>query len=199
MLTKYIAETMTRPIEQAACLPGFAYNDESFMRLEGERIFRRSWVSIGFAHQVGPPGHVLPTRVAGQPLIMVRGLDGQLRVFHNVCRHRGAQLVTAEGAQPMKVIACPYHRWTYELDGSCRIAPFWYRNERIALRPAPDDDYGLIEVRARVWLDIVFVDLSGTAPPFEEIIAPLAAKWGTTTMAPLNQVTTCECTIPAYW
>ena len=199
MLTAQILQAMKQPIEKAACMPGFAYCDPEFMKLEVARVLQRNWISIGFGQQVASPGQIVPVSVAGQPLIMVRDSDGQLRVFHNICRHRGALLVDAPCSKLAPAIVCPYHHWTYGLDGRCTGVPYWYRNERKPLRPGVDDGYGLIEVRSHVWLDTVFVDLSGRAAPFDEVIAPLDARWGVPKIGRLRQVTTWEGVIPANW
>jgi choline monooxygenase len=199
VLTAQILQSMKQPIERAACMPGFAYCDPEFMKLEVARILQPNWISIGFAQQVESPGQIVPVSVAGQPVIMVRDQEGTLRVFHNVCRHRGALLVDAPCSKPAPAIVCPYHHWTYGLDGRCTGVPYWYRNERKPLRPGFEDGYGLIEVRSRVWLDTVFVDLSGRAAPFEAVIAPLDARWGVPNIDRLHLVTTWEGVIRANW
>jgi choline monooxygenase len=199
MLSAKLVAAMKQPLEDAAALPGFAYHDPEFLRAEVAHVLGRNWISVGVAGQVPLPGQIAPVNVAGLPLMMVRGADGQLRVFHNVCRHRGSLLVDVPTSKPVNAIVCPYHRWTYGLDGRCAGIPYWYRSEQKPLRPAVDDDYGLIEVRSHVWLDTVFVDLSGSAPPFAELIAPLDARWGVSNIAPLHRVTTWEGVIPANW
>jgi len=199
MLTAQIVNAMKEPLDRAAALPGFAYADPEFLKAEVARILGRHWISIGVGEQVPSPGHIMPVNVAGLPLIMVRGADGRLRVFHNVCRHRGSLLVEAPSGTPVNAIVCPYHRWTYGLDGRCMGIPYWYRSEQKPLRPGIDEDYGLIEARSHVWLDTVFVDLSGIAPPFSELVAPLDARWSVPDIAPLHRITTWEGIIPANW
>jgi choline monooxygenase len=199
MLTAEFVAAMKRPLETAAALPGYAYHDPGFLREEAVRVLGRNWISIGVGDQVPSPGQIVPVNVAGQPLMMVRGADGCLRVFHNVCRHRGSLLVDAPSSKPVNAIVCPYHRWSYGLDGRCTGIPYWYRSEQRPLRPTAEDDYGLIEVRSQLWLDTVFVDLSGSAPPFAELIAPLDARWGAPNIAPLHRVTTWEGMIAANW
>jgi choline monooxygenase len=198
MLTARHVDDMNQPLEKAVPLPGFAYCDPGFMKEETARVLQRNWISIGFGQQVKSPGEIVPVTVAGQPLIIVRDAAGALRVFHNVCRHRGAQLVDARCTQT-GAITCPYHRWTYGLDGRCLGIPFWYRNEQKPRRPAVEDDYGLIEVRSAVWLDTIFIDLSGQARPFEQVISPLDKRWRVPDIGPLHQAATWEGLIPANW
>jgi choline monooxygenase len=199
MLTASVIDAMNQPSDKAICLPGWAYANPEFLREEFARIFRRSWVNIGYGYQVATPGQILPITVADQPLLLVRDLQGRLRVFHNVCRHRGALLVGEGDPRAVRAITCPYHAWAYALDGRCLTAPCFYRGEKRNLRPTPADDFDLIEVRSQVWLDTVFVDLSGAAPPLEETIGPLASRWNTAEIAPLDHVTTWEGTIRANW
>jgi choline monooxygenase len=199
MLSAGTIEAMNRPGDKAICLPGWVYASPEFLKEEYARIFTRSWVNIGYGYQVGAPGQVMPVSVAGQPLLLVRDLQGRLRVFHNVCRHRGALLVSDDDPKTGRSITCRYHAWSYGLDGRCIAAPCFYRNERRNLRPSPEDDFDLIEVRSRVWLDTVFVDLSGNSPPLEDAIGPLASRWGTGEIEPLSHVTTWEGNIPANW
>ena len=96
-------------------LASTAYTSEAFFALENERLFPASWVFAGFAHEVARPGDVMPVSVAGRPVLLVRGTDGALRAFHNVCRHRCLKLVDAP-RNVGRAIRCPYHSWTYGLD-----------------------------------------------------------------------------------
>jgi len=199
MLSQETVDDMRQPIERAACLPGVAYWDRTFMEDEIARILNRNWISIGFGQQVPRPGNLKTVAVCGQPLLIVRDQNEKVRVFHNVCRHRGLQLAVSDRTEPAKTIVCPYHGWTYGLDGRCIAAPHWYRDEKTHLRPTVDDDYGLIELPTRVWLDTIFINLSGTAPPFEQMIAPLEAMWNASQITPLRRVPVWEGEIPANW
>ena len=180
-------------------MPGIAYRDPEILQREFARVFGRNWISIGFGQQIKSPGHVLPVTVAGNPLILLRDGEGRVRVFHNVCRHRGLQIIAAPPAEPLKSITCPYHAWTYGLDGSCLSAPYWHRKDRKPLHPKPEDGFGLIEVRTKVWMDVVFVDLSGAALPFESAIEPLQKRWNVSAIPPLWMVTLWEAEVPANW
>ena len=199
MLSQKIVDDMNQPIERAACLPGFSYSDRTFMADEVARIFNLNWMSIGFGQQIPLPGNLKAVSVCGQPLLMVRDQDGKVRVFHNVCRHRGLQLALGDRTEQAKTIVCPYHGWTYGLDGRCIAAPHWYRDEKKHLRPSTDDDYGLIELPTRLWLDTIFIDLSGNSPPFEQMVAPLEAMWNASEINPLCRVPIWEGEIPANW
>jgi choline monooxygenase len=107
---------------------------------------------------------------------VLRDKSDDLRVFHNVCSHRGEQLVS-ESCQVQGMLRCPYHSWTYGLDGQLRGTP---HIGGVGVHEADDFDrarHGLKPVRSALWLDLIFVNLSGDAIPFEEHIAPLMKRW----------------------
>ena len=160
-----------------ACgLPGAAYTSEAFFALENERIFADSWVFVGFAHELPRAGDVRPVTVAGQPVLLARDSKRRVRAFHNVCRHRNLKLVDAPG-NVGRAIRCPYHSWTYGLDGALHIAPYFGGREPRAA-PAGFDRkrHGLVPVRTATWHDWVFVDLNGAAPPFADFVAPVQGR-----------------------
>ena len=168
---------VTRPVETARGLPGALYTDPDALALERERLFREGWSSIGYAHDVANPGDVAPVDHLGAPLIMARDKAGVLRVFENVCRHRGMILVEQK-RNIGGVLRCPYHSWCYSLDGKLRATPHVGGpgfNAHEAIDPAKT---GLTEVRSAVFMGVVFVNLSGAAPEFEDWAAPLIARLG---------------------
>jgi choline monooxygenase len=153
-----------------------AYADAGFFAAELASVWDGGWCCLGFSHEVPAPGHVRPMELGGKPLLMVRDHDGTLRVFWNVCRHRGMQLIEAPGRLP-GVIRCPYHSWCYALDGALKVTPH-VGGPGLNTDPAIDRAaLGLMPVRAAEWQGCVFVDLSGAAPPFADFIAPLAERW----------------------
>ena len=154
-------------------LPGAAYTSEAFLALENERIFTDSWVFAGFAHELPRAGDVAPVTVAGRPLLLVRDAELRTRAFHNVCRHRNLKLVDAVG-NAGRAIRCPYHSWTYGLDGTLHVTPYFGGREPRAVPPGFDRGrHGLVPVRSATWYDWIFVNLSGAAPPLDEVLAPL--------------------------
>jgi len=157
-----------------ACgLPGAAYTSEAFLALENERIFADSWVFAGFAHELSRPGDITPVTVAGRPLLLVRDPELRVRAFHNVCRHRNLKLVDTPG-NVGRAIRCPYHSWTYGLDGVLHVTPYFGGREPRAVPPGFDRGrHGLVPVRSETWHDWIFVNLSGSAPPLDEFVAPL--------------------------
>ena len=157
-------------------LPAAAYTSEAFFALENERIFSASWVFAGFAHEMARAGDVMPVTVAGRPVLLVRDAGHRIRAFHNVCRHRCLKLVDEPG-NAGRAIRCPYHSWTYGLDGTLHVAP-WFGGREPRAAPAGFDrgKHGLIPVRSATWHDWIFVDLGGGAPAFEDFVAPLVRR-----------------------
>jgi choline monooxygenase len=163
--------------KDAVALPAAAYTDPLMLETERKRIFEAGWVSVGSAQQLLNPGDLRPVTMAGHSLLLVHDRDHTIRVFHNVCRHRGAALITEATHARGGVITCPYHRWGYGLDGTLKAAPYFDGSPK----PVPEDrirsQMGLVPVRSAVWLETIFVNLSGNAEPFEEFIRPLSERW----------------------
>ena len=116
ILTPAAIEAINRPTAEAVCLPNAAYTSAEFLDAERTALFRERWAFAALGAQVPDRGDALPVTVAGLPLLVLRDEKGAIRVFHNVCRHRGMQLVTKPQKRRPKLV-CGYHSWTYELDG----------------------------------------------------------------------------------
>ena len=152
-------------------LPAVAYNDSEFWEIESETVFTQNWVFVGFAHELKKPGDVVTCSVAGQPLILIKNKLGEINAFHNACRHRCLKLVD----EPKNVgtkLRCPYHSWTYNLDGELCATPF-FAGEEHQVEGFELSKHGLKPVRLAIWHDWIFVNLSSDAPEFEEYSAPL--------------------------
>jgi choline monooxygenase len=162
-------------ISQARGLPSACYTSEEFATRERDHVLARAWTCVGLASDV-PARHAMPTSLLGLPLAVVADGGGKVRVFHNVCRHRGYRLVT----EPCKVqgsLRCPYHSWAYGLDGSLKATPHIGGPGVHEVEGFDKASAGLLEVRSAVWFGLVFVNLSGDAASFESHIAPLVSRW----------------------
>jgi phenylpropionate dioxygenase-like ring-hydroxylating dioxygenase large terminal subunit len=144
------------------------YVDASVLALEQERIFRRSWQYVGHVGEVAEPGSFNATRAGDVPVVLVRDQVGTLRAFLNVCRHRGS--IVCEGTGSRSTLQCPYHAWTYALDGSLLRAP---RAERE--RGIETDELGLVALRLESWGPFVFVSPDPDAPPLAELLEDVPA------------------------
>jgi phenylpropionate dioxygenase-like ring-hydroxylating dioxygenase large terminal subunit len=147
-------------------LPASWYSDPEILRLESERIFNRSWQYAGPAEHAREAGSYFTCRAGATPIVVVRDREGELRAFVNVCRHRGHEV--AHGCGRRETLQCPYHAWTYDLDGALRAAP---RSER---EPGFNhDDYGLRPVLVETWGPLVFVNTDRNATPLREVLGGL--------------------------
>ncbi len=172
-------------------LPREAYTSEAFFAAENERLFAKAWVFAGFAHELEKPGDAVPVTVAGQPMMLLRDRGGEVRAFHNVCRHRGALLVDAPG-NVGRVITCPYHAWAYGLDGALRTTPHFAGPDRHDHPGLDRACTGLVPVRVALWQDWIFVNPSGTACEFADFIAPLARRLESVDLAHMTAVATVD-------
>jgi len=170
-------QNVLRPIAEAGGLPNETYTSERFAVAERDAVLARTWTCIGVGAWVPEPGDLKPLRLQGLPLLLLRDRDGAVKVFHNVCSHRGLELVTAP-CRSKGLIRCPYHSWSYALDGALKATPFIGGPGSNTCEGFDKAKHGLKPVRSAVWADAVFVDLSGEAPAFEDFMAPLTGRWG---------------------
>lgn len=161
-------------LERAWTIPSPWYFDGQIERLERESVFAAAWQVAGRADQVREKGGFFTVELAGEPLVVVRGEDGVLRAFYNVCRHHAAAVVT-DSAGKSKQFRCPYHGWTYGNDGALK--------GMVEFDGVCDFDRaknGLVPVKVETWENFVFVNLDGQAPALKqflgkvpELVAPL--------------------------
>ncbi|MDO6694505.1 aromatic ring-hydroxylating dioxygenase subunit alpha [Aliiglaciecola sp. 3_MG-2023] len=152
-------------------LPASVFKDSTTYDMECDKLFAQGWASIGCAQQISKPGDILPIRIAGQSLIAMRNKNGEIGVFHNVCRHKAAPLVDEPCNK--RSLVCPYHKWTFKIDGNLLSAPRYFGSENKVMSEEDKADKSLISVRFAVWWDIIFVNIDGKAEPFEDFIRPL--------------------------
>ena len=131
-------------ISRAWSVPAPFYTGLAVFAEEKEKIFARTWQVVGHAHQLAKPGDFFTTELLGEPLLLVRGAQGELRGFYNVCRHRAGP--PAEGCGSRKLFRCGYHGWTYGIDGSLISAP-----EVEGVQDFKPEEFALVPVRAEQW------------------------------------------------
>jgi len=167
-MAELYASDLREVLAQGATLPADWYFDPAIARIERDAIFARSWQYAGRLDQVADPTSYFACRAGHVPVVVVRDREGTLRAFVNVCRHRGHLVVEGEGHRA--TLQCPYHAWTYGLDGCLRAAP---RSER---EPGFDfDNYPLLPVAVDTWGPCVFVNPDADAAPLADVIAPVTA------------------------
>ena len=145
------------PFEQAHAMPKSVYTSTDFLEQEIENIFKKDWFCAGRASSLPNPGDYTTLELAGQPIMVIRDRDGNLRAQSNVCLHRMSTLLTGRGNT--RSIVCPYHAWTYNLDGSLRGAPAMGKNDAFC-----KDQLKLPTVRCEEWLGWIMVSLNAKAP-----------------------------------
>lgn len=155
-----------RSLPQAETLPPDCYTDPAFLARESERIFRVHWNLACRAGDIPDAGDYLTVDLAGAPAIVLRGADGVLRAFANACRHRGSRLVSGSGTA--RAISCPYHGWSYALDGRLIAASGMERAE--GFDPAC---FGLVPLRVAEWAGFAFVDFAGGGPDLADHLGNL--------------------------
>jgi glycine betaine catabolism A len=154
-------------------LPGQFYNDATVLALEHEHIWHREWVFAGNECALRDPGSFLTLTVGAFPLIVVRGNDGVLRALHNVCRHRGSLICEAAAGMVKRRFVCPYHQWSYELDGALA-------NARGGAAEHDRNDYGLGAAHCETVGGLVFVSVATEAPdftPVRQLVEPYLAPF----------------------
>lgn len=152
------------PFELAHAMPRSVYTSEAFLANELEHVFSQDWFCAGRASSLSATGDYLTLELAGQPIMVVRGSDGALQAQSNVCLHRMSTLLNGRGNT--RAIVCPYHAWTYELDGRLRGAPAMDQNQSFC-----KDGMRLPEVRCEEWLGWIMVSLNPNATPVAEQLA----------------------------
>ncbi len=158
------------PLSQACTIPAAWYVDARIAELERLSVFSKTWQLVGRTDQVKTPGQFVSTTVAGEPIAVVRGNDGTLRGFYNVCRHHAAAVVT----QPCGVASllhCPYHGWNYGLDGSLKGMPEFEGVENFDRA-----QNGLVPIRVETWECFVFVNLDDQAASLAEFLGGLVKR-----------------------
>lgn len=191
MLDASLFNDFDSPGAVAHGLPAPAYTSEEFFELENQTLFRRNWVLAGFAHDLAKPGDVRPVRIAGLPLFLLRDGEHRVRAFHNLCRHRNLELVD-EAGNCGKLIRCPYHSWSYDLQGSLKVAPYFGGGVKELPEHFDYCDYGLLPVHCEVWHDWIFVNLDENPVPFEAHLAPIKKMLGDNRVEEYRPVATFE-------
>ncbi len=154
------------PLDEAWTIPASWYVDTRVADLERRTVLSRGWQLVGRDDQVAEPGSYLTANVAGEPVVVVRGEDGTLRGFFNVCRHHAAEVMT-EPQGKARVLRCPYHGWTYGLDGSLRGTP-----DFAGVRCFDRAENGLVPLEVAVWERWVFVRLEPGGPALADALGP---------------------------
>jgi len=182
-----------QPTTRAHLLPPRVFHDPAVLAYEQEAWFAGGWTCVGREEDALAAGAYFLAEVAGESLIVVRGDDGELRGFYNICRHRGATLVEEPCGELVR-FQCPYHAWVYDLKGSLRPP----RHTEM-LENFDRAEWGLVPVRVERWQGFVFVDLSGEAPPLLEVLGDLPGQFDRYELGGLRRARRIEYDVAANW
>jgi choline monooxygenase len=168
------------PLSQAATIPAAWYTDPRIAELERLNVLGKTWQLVARTSQLETPGQFISSTVAGEPVVVVRGNDGVLRAFYNVCRHHAAAVVTQPCGRA-SLLHCPYHGWNYGLDGSLKGMPEFEGVENF-----DRSQNGLIPIRVETWECFVFINLDDHAAPLSTFLGRLVDRVAPLAVAKLH-------------
>ncbi len=176
IIDKKKLEVVKKPISKAHGLPNECYTNKEYTLIERKKLFEDKWTVIGTASSLPKVGDVKPFDLLGLPLLIVRNKKNKIKVFHNVCSHRGVKLVDKPG-NIRNVIRCPYHSWSYTSDGELVATPHIGGMNKHQSSKFDKTKSNLKEIKSYVWLDLIIVNISNNQIPFKRYIRPLDERW----------------------
>ena len=187
-------EAVLAPFGRSRTLPASAYTDASMFAWERTHVFAESWVCLGRLNELLAPGQVRALETVGEGILLSRDPDGELRGFSNVCRHRGHELAPVGDAIDVRLIRCPYHSWTYRLDGTLKMAPSLTQTEDFN-----PEEFPLFEIPVDTFAGWVFVNPSGTAGNLADHLGNLTDLLAPYELGRLATAATHFYTVQANW
>jgi Rieske 2Fe-2S family protein len=167
---------------------------EEIFAEEQKRIFSKQWVCVSHQNDIATAGDYLLAQIAGESVLVVRDQSGEVRAFYNTCRHRGTRLCEEDKGHFRQTIQCPYHAWTYGLDGRLLGAPHMEQCEGFDKAAYP-----LNEVKTGLWEGFIFVSLAENPVPLETVFAPLSGKFSHWNLPKLRSAKRIEYDVRANW
>lgn len=158
VIASALREVQTDKSKPRLAMPPVFYTDPGVAAVENDAVFRDGWVCVGRVDEVPEAGSFFTTTIIGEPIVVVRGDDNQVRVLSNVCRHRGSRI--AEGSGTTRQLLCPYHHWSYDLDGTNKRAPLMDQVDGFDPTQCALPNFATAQ-----WMGWMFANLSGTAEP----------------------------------
>ena len=169
-------DSVKNSINEANGLPNECYLNDEYFKIERERVFFNNWIVVGVSSSVPEIGDAKPFDLMGVPLLILRDKNNKIRVFHNVCSHRGMILVNEE-CKLKNTIRCPYHSWSYNFDGELIATPHVGGMNIHEANGFIKSKSNLKEVSTHVWMDLIFININKNKKNFEESIHPLEQQW----------------------
>jgi glycine betaine catabolism A len=181
-------------VQGARTMPQRYYVGDDVFALEQDRIFARSWLCVGRSSELAAQGAYKLQAIGADNVVILRDRSGALRAFHNVCRHRGTRLCEAERGTLRETIQCPYHAWTYALDGRLIGAPHMHE-----VAGFDKKEYSLYSVALHEWEGFIFINMSPSPERFEDAYAPLIGRFTRFNLERLSVGRRIEYTVKANW
>ena len=176
IIEKTKLDVVNNPIEQSHGLPNECYTSEAYTKIERKKLFEDKWIVVGVASSVPNKGDAKPFNLLDLPIIILRDKKEKIRVFHNVCSHRGYKILQ-KPCNIKNTIRCPYHSWSYNTDGKLIATPHIGGMNKHHAKNFNKSASGLKEIRSAVWLDLILINISNNEIPFEKYIKPLSDRW----------------------
>jgi len=176
LISKAKLDVVRKPIEESHGLPNECYTSQEYTKIERKKLFEDKWIVVGVASSVPNKGDAKPFNFLDLPIIILRDKKNKIRVFHNVCSHRGYKILQ----KPCNIknsLRCPYHSWAYNTDGKLVATPHIGGMNKHTAKNFNKSDSGLKEIRSAIWLDLIMINLSNNEIPFEKYIKPLNDRW----------------------
>ncbi len=172
-------------------LPSEYYNNKTFWKKECDTVLSNNWLFVAFAHDLKNPGDAYPVSIAGKPILIIKDQKSKISAFHNVCSHRCLKLVNQK-KNLGKIIICPYHSWTYDLEGNLKAAPHIGGPNKHKPKGFNFKKHGLKPVRIHIWNDWIFININGKAKKFSDYAKPLFSKLKNIDFKKLKYITTLD-------
>ena len=176
LISKAKLDVVRKPIEESHGLPNECYTSQEYTKIERKKLFEDKWIVVGVASSVPNKGDAKPFNFLDLPIIILRDKKNKIRVFHNVCSHRGYKILQ-KPCNIKNTLRCPYHSWAYNTDGKLVATPHIGGMNKHTAKNFNKSDSGLKEIRSAVWLDLIMINLSNNEIPFEKYIKPLSDRW----------------------
>ncbi len=176
IIDKKKLDVVNNSIEKAHGLPNECYTSKDYTLIERKKLFEDKWIVVGVASSIPEIGDVKPIDILGMPILILRNKQNEIKVFHNVCSHRGVKLVSKSG-KINSLIRCPYHSWSYDLDGELMATPHIGGMNKHSAEGFDKSKSNLKEIRSYIWLDLIMININRNEMSFEEYIKPLSDRW----------------------
>ena len=176
IIDKKKIDVVSKSIEKAHGLPNECYTSDQYTKIERKKLFEDKWVVIGVASSLPNKGDAKPFDLLGIPIMILRDKNNNIRVFHNVCSHRGYKILK-KNCKIKNVIRCPYHSWSYDTSGKLVATPHLGGMNKHSSSKFDKSKSALKEIRSYIWLDMIFINLNENEISFDKYIKPLSERW----------------------